>query len=177
MEIETWWCGGNDVVGNGRLGDFLRQRVSGDTDPDNAANYIKTNFYTMLDGVIDLWAELCDQVQKDHPKVVIFGHGYDYVLPRVNGRWLGKPLEQKGFHPKWQRPMARQIIRVMMKAYNSRLEELENSKPNFRYVKLLGTVGTTQWFDELHPKTTGAKKLAKRFDKALIKEGFPPAVS
>ena len=172
--------GGNDALGGGNLRAFLRQRLSGDTDPANAGRYIRQEFWDTLDATEILYHQLAENVLNASPDTWLILHGYDYAIPRRGGPWLGRELEFRGFHPDDQKDLARALIRVMIDAFNDRLRTLHNNLQNVIYLDVRKTVGVNGWFDELHPKTNSADKLADKFaallDSADPKPGPVPIV-
>ena len=100
------------------------------------------------------------------------GHGYDYVIPRDGGPWLGGPFNCQGLDMIDRPKLCQAIIDILIHAFNSRLKALQTRHPkNFRYVDLRGTVKPGEWWDELHPKDAGAKKTAAEF--AAVIEALP----
>ncbi len=164
--------GGNDVLGGGDLSVFLRQRQSGDNDPANASRYIRPEFQAMLDTTELLYAQLAENVLNASPDTYLVLHGYDYAIPRPGGPWLGAELEFRGFHPVDQKELARAVVRSMIDAFNNRLRTLHNNLQNVIYLNLRNTVTPKGWFDELHPTTTSAQKLANKY-KALLGAADP----
>jgi hypothetical protein len=52
----------------------------------------------------------------------------------------------------------------MIDAYNARLKALASKYSHvFVHLGLRGTVGPTEWFDELHGKEVAAQKIARKF--------------
>ncbi len=172
--------GGNDALGGGSLSDFLRQRRSGDNDPDNASRYIRPEFFNELDRLERLYGQFAENVLRISPSTFLVLHGYDYAIPRRDGPWLGRELEFRGFHPVFQKELARALIRLMIDAFNARLRTLHNNLQNVIYLNLRNTVTVNGWFDELHPKSASAQKLANKYkvllDKPNPKTGPVPIV-
>jgi hypothetical protein len=99
----------------------------------------------------------------------MLGHGYDYVIPRVAGPWIGNGMMFVGLDPTFHAGLCQAIIRIMIDAFNNALAGFAATYSNYRYVDLRGAIGKTEWRDELHPVKAGAAKTAARFDKALRK--------
>ncbi|HVG51202.1 MAG TPA: SGNH/GDSL hydrolase family protein [Xanthobacteraceae bacterium] len=158
-------AGGNDVVGN--LGAYLNPFDPAHGKPSDAPYYVKPEFYANLRNVVTTYRSLLNQLQARAPHVIMLGHGYDYVIPVSGGGSLGNPLANAGHDPEVRPQLCRNIIAVMIDAFNDSLAALAGSYTNFRYVNLLGAIGDADWYNELHPKAAGAKKTAARFDAAL----------
>lgn len=158
--------GGNDLLGD--LATHLRQRASGDSDPDNAPRYVRPSFEAALDTISGLFTSLARQVRNHSPRTTLYVHGYDYAIPHRFGNWLGKALVFRGFDPVHQKPLADAIIRFMIDAHNARLARLARANENFVHVNLCGLLGPGDWFgDELHPGKSGAEKIAAAFRAAM----------
>ena len=163
-------AGGNDVLG-GELGiaRFLRLFDVGHTKPSDAAYYIKAEFYDNLKVILDSYEALIQRVHVRAPDVIMLGHGYDYVIPRVDGPWIGNGMMFVGLDPTFHAGLCQAIIRLMIDAFNNALAGFAATYSNYRYVDLRGAIGKSEWRDELHPTKAGAEKTAARFDKALRK--------
>lgn len=160
-------AGGNDVLGNGRLAEFVSQRASGDNDPANAHRYITPAFEEQLREVMALYAILAENVRQLSPKTIMLVHGYDFARPVPRGPWMGTAMESRGFHPSDNRAICRAVIAEMLSRFNTRLENFaKTSGGKVRYVSLLNVVGDA-WWDELHPNKGIVGALAARFEAEL----------
>jgi lysophospholipase L1-like esterase len=171
-DVFLFSAGGNDVLGGGKLHEFINQFDVNHSKPADAPYYVKTEFFDNLYVITRNYEELITQIGLRAPGVMMVGHGYDYVIPRDGGPWLGGPLNFRGLnmidHPK----LCQAIIDILIDAFNNRLKGLQIRYPkNFRYVDLRGTVKPGEWWDELHPKDAGAKKTAAKF--AAVIEALP----
>ena len=160
-------AGGNDVLGNGLIASFLRQRESGDNNPKNAAKYINPLFDQSLNNIMFLFTTLIENVRQLSPKTRIVIHGYDYAIPANNGPWLGVPLASRGFDPLANPKISAAVIAVMIDRFNERLSNLAaKSGGRVEYVRFLGTV-KTDWWDELHPNKVAVTRLAAKMGPHL----------
>lgn len=162
-------AGGNDILGNGGLASFLNLFDVGHTKPSDAPYYVKQAFYDNLDIVVsNIETGLIKPMAGRRGGKKIIMHGYDYVIPRPHGPWLGSAMEFNGLDPTFNAALCQAIVRTMINAFNSRLKALASKYGNvFIYLDLRGTVGKNEWFDELHPKEVAAKKIATKFAKAI----------
>lgn len=163
-------AGGNDVLGAGELHRFLNLFDVDHKQPSQAQYYLRPEFYANLTAIVSSLESLIVTVRRRAPGVTILQHGYDYAVPRPNGRWLGEPMLRQGLDPHWDAALCRAIVRIMIDEFNSRLAMLQSKHADaFRHVDLRGTVKTEDWFDELHPKTAATKRTARKFATALGK--------
>ena len=179
VRVLLFSAGGNDALGNANFQPYLRLFNPGHTDPDNVGRYIKPQFRKDMRALVGEIADEARRVRTVNAKVEVFVHGYDYAIPRTNGRWLGGPLEERGFFQSntVQRNLSRAIMRKMVDIYNGLLAAEAASLPYLHYVDLRGTVGArSNWIDELHAKTPAAGRLARKLDAALTAQGYPPAL-
>jgi lysophospholipase L1-like esterase len=160
-------AGGNDILGNGGLASFLNLFDVGHTKPADAPYYVRQAFYDNLDVVIsNIETGLIKPMAGRRKKIIM--HGYDYVIPRPHGPWLGAAMEFNGLDPTFNAALCQAIVRVMINAFNSRLKALASKySKTFMHLDLRGTVGKNEWFDELHPKEVAARKIATKFAKAI----------
>jgi lysophospholipase L1-like esterase len=157
--------GGNDVIGGGALSSCLNLYDVHHTDPKQAAYYINTQFDAVLDRVEKLYRRVSAQVRTIAPNTSIVVHGYDYAIPRNEGPHLGKAMRDRGLDPAWDGALCNAIIRLMIDRFNDRLAKLPSE--NIVYVDLRGTAGKAGWFDELHPSSAAAGRMAKKLTKVL----------
>ena len=71
---------------------FINQFDVDHAKPTDAPYYVNQDFYDNLYIIIRNYDGLIRQIQLRTPGVIMVGHGYDYVIPRDGGRWLGGPL-------------------------------------------------------------------------------------
>ncbi|MFK7875949.1 MAG: N-acetylmuramoyl-L-alanine amidase [Paracoccaceae bacterium] len=147
--------GGNDLLGDGRLIEIL-EPYKADASAGDLVNM--DALQSVSDKIIGFYRDILHDVQTHHPKVTVFGHGYDTPFPKAGGAHFGKPFAKAGI------PLAlgRDVIELIVDFFANRLEELTNIFPNYRYVNLKGKVGThpNSWHDELHPVDAGFERAA-----------------
>ncbi|MBW7962009.1 hypothetical protein [Bradyrhizobium sp. BR 10261] len=168
-ELQLFSAGGNDILGNGSLASFLNLFDVDHAKPTDAPYYVRQSFFDNLDIVVsNIETGLILPMAARHASKKIIMHGYDYVIPRPQGPWLGSPMQSRGLDPTFNAGLCQAIVRLMIDAYNTRLKALA-SKYNavFTHLDLRGTVGKAEWFDELHGKDAAARKIATRFAKTL----------
>lgn len=159
--------GGNDMLHSGRLAEYLKPYQDG---MDAQALLQRNRWNQFRDELRSTYASIFDSVETQFPSVVTFCHGYDYAIARVDGKWLGGPLESRSV-PKELWP---DVIKILIDEFNDTLMALAAaSSGRVVHVDCRGTVGASvnSWFDELHPKDTGYKKVAKLFAQG-IKDRF-----
>lgn len=158
-------AGGNDILGNGGLAGFLNLFDVGHAKPSDAAYYVKREFFNNLDIVVShIENGLIKPMVARHANKKIIMHGYDYVIPRPNGPWLGASMEYQGLDPTFNAGLCQAIVRLMIDAYNSRLKALASRYGgSFIHLDLRGTVRKNEWYDELHGKDAAAIKIARKF--------------
>ena len=159
--------GGNDVLGS--IEKYVSPRNAGDTNPANAPNYVKPNFATKVRSIIRLYETLSDDVRGEvGSSVTLYVHGYANAIPVKGGKYLGKPLEAKGFNPSTVGPLATAIVAHMVGMFNTALKNFAASRANIVYVDMRPKMGQNDWHtDEIHPKTSGATKIAAAFSAAI----------
>jgi hypothetical protein len=161
--------GGNDIVGGGRIQDFVRQYDVGHPAPGDAAWYVKDAFVDALDRVMALYREIAAIVKRTSPTTTLVVHGYACVLPQPNGTWLGKTMgEFLGLDPVHKAALCRAIVKVMLDAFNVRLKRFaDSSNGAIVYVDLRKAVKADEWYDELHAREVAAKRFARAFETTL----------
>jgi len=148
--------GGNDIMG-GRFGSFLNSYTPGN-DPKR---FLNDTFFAELDQMMNIYRAIYTSLGQLLPDVKIFTHGYDYVIPR-NGKWLGKPMVEKGIDTP-QDKIA--LSRVIIDEFGERMIALAAKFPNVEYVDTRRTV--CKWHDELHPDKNGFQQVALKFYKRI----------
>jgi len=151
--------GGNDLVANGALATHL-ESYHKDLEP---ADYLLPSFDALLESAFGHYERILRQVHGAFPQVHVLCHGYDYCIPD-NGRWLGKPMQQRGIRSKELQTV---IARVMIDRFNRGLRRLCQSMPKVLYIDCRGTVKDDRWFDELHPKSDAYSDVASLFIREI----------
>lgn len=159
--------GGNDLLGDGRVKTALHPFKTG----RDAKDYLNTQFDARLDGVLDVYRTIFQQVTREFPSLKIICHGYDYAQP-AKGKWLGRPMSELKITDE---KLQADIVKVMIDRFNQGLVDLASEFPGqvFR-VNTVGVVGKNEWRDELHPNRVGCGKVADKF-RNLIGDLFGPA--
>ena len=153
---------GNDVLGGGTLYRFLRLYDIDHQHPSDAEYYPTQEFYDALDRIERLYRQLAKSVLKISPATRLILHGYDCAIPQGNGPFLGRAMERQGLDPVFKPDLCRAIIRFMVEKFNQRLDRLSREFSHVTHVNFVGTLGRNDWFDELHPRESGAVKLARK---------------
>jgi len=155
--------GGNDFLHSGRLKNYLRDYEEG-MDVNSLIN--QTTWDEFLTDLKQSYAKIFDSVVTTFPGVKIYCHGYDYVLPRSNGIWLGKPLQVRNVPESlWSG-----VVKVLIDQLNEMLIHLsEMYSGKVTHIDCRKSVGETKssWFDELHPKDAGYKRVAELFKQEI----------
>ncbi|MCG8362511.1 MAG: SGNH/GDSL hydrolase family protein [Pseudanabaenales cyanobacterium] len=154
--------GGNDLVADGNLANFLNQFEPG----LKAADYPKEEFDQFLEEIIQLYRGLFLHLLSRFPRLKIICHGYDYGIPN-NGVSLGQPMATRGIT---DQGLQKEILRVIMDRFNeAQIRLVENVEFSGRvfHVDCRNVVGDDNWFDELHPNNTGFQAVGKLFDQKI----------
>jgi hypothetical protein len=166
--------GGNDIVDT-NLPILLRTYQDGMT-WENCLNMerFKRRMLEIENAYRDL-GDLRDDYQKD---AWVFTHSYDYAIPsgkgvrilgiEAAGGWIKAVMDAKGVPPKMQQ----EILDHMLASLDNMLISLEQTLSNWRHVRTQGTLQDNEWGDELHPTSSGFKKITAKFQGALA-EVFP----
>ncbi len=154
---------GNDVLGGNALRTFLKPRA--DVDPDdtpsawlyeaevtNALNSIERN-YQIVAREITVWSN-------GRTKMLI--HGYDYPIPREDGKWLGKPLQQAGYDLTDDAELVTRLMRYLVDQLYNTLSQVGNRHSHVQLINLRQVVAG-RWNDELHPRAEGSEDIASLF--------------
>jgi hypothetical protein len=154
--------GGNDVLGGGALNSFLKDRQDADprepvetwlnmTNVESAINKLAQGYSTIVNET-EVWAS---------GKTTMLMHGYDYPIPRSGEPWLGKPLEDKGYHLITDAVQISSIFKYLVNRFYDMLESIAEN-PVAHLIDLRNTVGD-RWNDELHPKSQASTDIASIF--------------
>ncbi|MDI7865324.1 N-acetylmuramoyl-L-alanine amidase [Rhizobiaceae bacterium n13] len=154
--------GGNDMLGGGRFASFLLPYTAGSS-ADDLLNV--PLFEVELRKATDAYRRILVEVRQRFPRVRVFGHAYDVPHPQGEGRWIGKPLTERGI----PLDIGRSIVESVLDRFAGQLRALQGEFSNFRFVDLRGKVdrGRSSWFDELHPKNPGYGRAAQAFREAI----------
>ncbi|MEP2707640.1 MAG: hypothetical protein ABJQ71_22715 [Roseibium sp.] len=153
--------GGNDLLGDGRLAKALHP-----FDPGlSVEEYLTPAFEDMLAEVLRLYRDILHRVVRTFPGLPVFIHGYDHALP-ARGRWLGRPMEQKGiFDGGLQRAL---VAKIVDRFYDS-LADVLRAPSLGGQIELVDCRSLVQgaWHDELHPENEGYARVAGRFHQRI----------
>lgn len=164
--------GGNDVLGS--IGKFVKNRKPGDTDPANAPGYVSADFAAKIAAMMELYKTLANDVRiATLGGTVLYVHGYADALPRKNGPYIGTPLASKGFDPDAVGPLAKAIVKHMVAMFNTALKTFAAAHSGVVYVDLRSAMNASDWLsDEIHPRKSGAEKIAALFREAIAKNNL-----
>jgi lysophospholipase L1-like esterase len=157
-------AGGNDFIGGGGLASLLKRKSEGhgSSNPVDYVDQVKVSqVFAKLEQSYRLVAM---QAKQFEPRILMLIHGYDYALPRKNGKWLGKQMAARGYAH--DEPLAPKIIAHLVDTFNEMLKRVDADFAHVRHVNVRGTVNG-RWHDELHPKEAAARDIAKLFEKEI----------
>jgi lysophospholipase L1-like esterase len=157
-------AGGNDFIGGGGLASLLKNKSegAGSAHPGDYVNQAKlSQVFAKLEQSYRIVAK---QAKQFEPRILMLIHGYDYALPRKNGKWLGKQMAARGYAH--DEPLAPKIIAHLVDAFNAMLKRVDADFAHVRHVDVRGTING-RWHDELHPKEAAARDIAKLFEKEI----------
>lgn len=160
--------GGNDVLDS--IARYVTPRKPGDTNPDNAPNYVNADYRDKVVSILKKYRTLIDDVRAipAAADVTTFIHGYANAIPLKGKESLGGPLEQLGFDPVTVGPLARAIVAHMVGLFNDGLRDLAAGHSKVVYIDLRKVVRDTDWHtDEIHPSAAGAKRIAAEFARRI----------
>jgi hypothetical protein len=147
--------GGNDILG--KL-DALLAPVSSE---QNVKAAFSPEFFNRVRDVANLYRAIFSVVARELPKeVIVVTHGYDYIVPRSSGPWIGPKLASKGLR---SRAAQREAIRFIIDSFNDALRAVAKDFPRVYVVDLRGTVRENQWYDEIHPDNDAFQQIALKF--------------
>jgi hypothetical protein len=157
-------AGGNDLLGKIQtlIEPFDARRKPGD--------YLGPTFDTFLEALASDYQRFLLRLLESAPSTPIFCHSYDYALPRLRGRWLGRPMASIGIT---DATLQRAIVSMMVDRFHDALESVAQ-EPSFEgrvtLVDCRGVVPSDGWHDELHPTDRGYALVADRFRTAIGRE-------
>ena len=155
--------GGNDILGGGALNSFLKHRQ--DTDPnqpaetwldmtsvESAINKL-TLGYSLIANETEVWAS---------GRTIMLMHGYDYPIPRSGEPWIGRPLQDKGYHLVGDAAQISALLTYLVDRFYDMLASVAAGNPVARVVDVRNVVNG-RWNDELHPKSAASTDIATLF--------------
>jgi hypothetical protein len=155
--------GGNDMFADGVFSTLL----SPFTPKRTPSEYLNREFDLFIDKIIEHYRKLFEEILRRFPGIKIICHGYDYVIPRESGIFMGNKMQSKNIH---NASLQREIMKVAIDRFNE-AQKILVSEHQFRkhvfHVDCRGAVNQNNWFDEIHPKSDGFESVANRFKKVI----------
>ena len=151
--------GGNDMVGSGAL----RERIRPFDASFSAEDYLNEKFDAAVQGVMDVYTKIFDDVSTATSHTQIICHGYDYLSPKGQ-RYLGEPMSDLGIEDK---DLQQEISKQIADRFNAALKTTVEPFTQVHYLDLRGTLSKFDWFDENHPWDWGYEKLAEKFKQKI----------
>lgn len=130
---------------------------------DDIQSFLKTSWLTEIRVIRTYYEGLLEILTREYPDLQVILHGYDYVMPRTDGRWIGRPMIDAGGLTLDKDRKA--LIRAIMDRFNEAIAELAEPYPNVHFINLRGTVPQDPqfWHDEIHPNDHGFRLVADKF--------------
>ena len=177
--------GGNDVVGKWDMDRLLNHYEHG----FSALDCINTSRFKRKLQQIKLAYEELIELRDDYaPSAKIVTHTYDLLKPNkksakfaginVTGPWIYPYLIEKHIPERYHAAVVRHLLTEMKRM----LEELAASSRNQGKLIVVNTQGTLEpgngrdWKDEMHPTSSGFKKVARKYYAKLreLEPDLPP---
>jgi hypothetical protein len=166
--------GGNDFAGLDDMFRIIRTQCNGFTTVDQCFNAGEPG--KLFDEVGTAYRSLINMVFAAIPAAKIFLHNYDRAIPTGkgfvgNGNWLKEPMKLAHVDPKLHQGIVNRLLfeftqRLKARAAESgqiffvdsaRLGDVDDPDD----ITGKGTLTSTEWANELHPKPKGFNKIAK----------------
>lgn len=170
--------GGNDVVGKWDMDRLLKHYESGFSAKDCVD---ESRFRRKLLQIRLAYEELIELRDDYAPSARIVTHTYDFLQPskasarfagiNVTGPWIYPYLVEKNIPERFHRAVVRHLL-TEMKAMLVELAELNKNQGKMFVVNTQGTLepgNGRHWKDEMHPTSSGFKKIAKKYYAQLRK--------
>jgi hypothetical protein len=159
-------AGGNDLLGEGHLASYLR-------DGDRPlSQYLKPDFFALVEQVLTWLERMVRAARQAKPDVKIILHGYDIAHVSGNGPWLQRPMDKLGIPAGKRQPIVQRIVDSFYSRLQAVVDELDHELADGNgeivVLDLRGTVGPTQWYDELHPDTEGFSRIRDRYRERIL---------
>lgn len=166
--------GGNDFAGLDDMFRIIRTRCEGFTAVDECFNSAQPG--QIFDEVGDAYRQLIDMVLASAPHAKIFLHNYDRAIPTGKGfvglgNWLKEPMKRARIAPGLHQGIVCRLLFEFTKrlkaqcARSSQVTFVDSariggiSRPED--IRGKGTLASTEWGDELHPKPRGFNKIVR----------------
>ena len=129
----------------------------------NIESYLKPNWLIELDVIKTYYKGLLDRVTDKFPDLPLLLHGYDYIMPSPDGKWIGLPMIEKGGLD--SDADRKKLIKFIMDKFNQNLMDLSEEYANVHFIDVRGTVPQREefWHDEIHPNDQGFSLVADKF--------------
>jgi hypothetical protein len=170
--------GGNDVVGKWDM-DRLLNFFEGGFSASDCINSVR--FKRKLLQIRLAYEELIELRDEYAPSAKIVTHTYDFLLPskasarfagiNVTGPWIYPYLMEKNIPETFHRAVVRHLL-TEMKLMLQDLAALNKNQGKFFVVNTQGTLepgNSRDWKDEMHPTSSGFKKISQKYYGQLKK--------
>ena len=176
LEYVLFSGGGDDLLHEKPFESFLLDKAAPENEGRSGLDLIKQDVLNgLIDGIKQNYERVIERtlevkgeagIQND---VYVLAHGYDYAVPDGRGvspygilnvgPWLTKVMvDTKHIEELSERQL---IVNQVIDKLNAMLKGLAEAADPFVWIDLRKTLaGRNDWNDEIHPTTTGAKKLA-----------------
>lgn len=160
--------GGNDIAGDQFI---LWVEDNKGTGIDAAINRLALRH--KLDSIEDNYRDLIQIRDETNPNCLLVTHGYDFPIPSDQGVCgLGPWLKPGLVHCGWTDPIDQfEIVKWVMQEFDARLTSIEAEQKRLGkrhvHVRTQGTLGASDWANEIHANRQGLDKLAAKFEIAL----------
>jgi hypothetical protein len=159
--------GGNDTVGN-QFCLWIQDHAPG-MPPSQAINGQRLG--SVLGVVRSAYEDLISIRDQKAPQCPVFIHGYDFAIPNnvgicdhTIGPWLHPSLILRGWT---DLATGTQVVKELLLQFRNALTQIAATHKNVIYVETQGTLGPSDWANELHPTPEGFDKIAGKFAAAL----------
>ncbi len=170
-------AGGNDIIGPDLL-PLLRPFATG----MSAQDVVRfSRFERRVRQIQDCYRELLDMLDDAGQVAKVFVNSYDYAVPSnkkakflgiaVAGPWMLPYFNERQIPKALHKDVVKLLIDGFTAAVDVVAAEPRGVKRLIR-VETRGLLNSNNWDDEIHPNTTGAKKVARAFLGALKVNGI-----
>ena len=166
--------GGNDFAGLDDMSRIIRARCEGFTFVDECFNSAQPG--QIFDEVGEAYRQLIDMVLAAAPHAKIFLHNYDRAIPTGKGfvglgNWLKEPMQRARIDPGLHQGIVGRLLFEFTRrlkaqcARSSRITLVDSARlrdvARPEDIQGKGTLTSTEWADELHPKPRGFNKIVR----------------
>ncbi|PPK88455.1 GDSL-like lipase/acylhydrolase family protein [Neolewinella xylanilytica] len=130
---------------------------------DDIETFLKTTWLTEIEVIRTYYKGILQILTTEFPELDIFVHGYDYIMPRPDGKWIGRPMIETGGLTRDEDRKG--LIKFIMDKFNRSIEELSEQYEKVHFINIRGTVPQDPqfWHDEIHPNDYGFRLVADKF--------------